>query len=142
MQQFKNNRFVDDVFILNENNVSQFIKKIGFLKKIKAAIPAPVEQLPHLAEGQVKHYSKKLFDIILSLTAIVLLSPVFVIIAAVIRVESRGPVLYCSPRVGRGYKVFKFYKFRTMEVGADSKVPEMFHLNQYICDKKSPLFLR
>jgi lipopolysaccharide/colanic/teichoic acid biosynthesis glycosyltransferase len=97
-----------------------------------------------MKEGPVKHFGKKLFDILVSLTAIILLSPVFLIIAALIKLESKGPVLYCSPRVGRGYRIFKFYKFRTMHVGADSKVPELYHLNQYntICDKKSPHFFK
>jgi lipopolysaccharide/colanic/teichoic acid biosynthesis glycosyltransferase len=146
--QFKNSRFIDDVFVLNDNNVHQFIKKIGFLKKMKASMPesnsAAAELLPDHKDSQIKHVTKKLFDIIVSLAAIILLSPIFLIIAAIIKLESRGPVLYCSPRVGRGYKVFKFYKFRTMEVDADRKVHDMYHLNQYntVCDKKSPLFFK
>jgi lipopolysaccharide/colanic/teichoic acid biosynthesis glycosyltransferase len=147
LQKYKNSRFIDDVFILNENSVTQFIKKIIFLKKMKAAVPqgsSTSSALPDITESPVRHFGKKLFDILVSLTAIILLSPVFLIIAALIRLESKGPVLYCSPRVGRGYKIFKFYKFRTMQVGADSKVPELYHLNQYntICDKKSPLFFK
>lgn len=144
----KNCRFVDDVFILNENNVDQFIKKIGFLRKIKAAMPengnAPVNYSFDQKEGDFKRFIKKVFDITVSITAIILLLPVFLIIAAIVKLESRGPVLYCSPRVGRGYKVFTFYKFRTMEVGAESKVPDLCHLNQYntVTDKKCPLFFK
>jgi lipopolysaccharide/colanic/teichoic acid biosynthesis glycosyltransferase len=148
LQQLKYISFIDDVFTLNENNVSQLIKKIGFLKKMKASTPAEsnnaLDMLPNQEEGQIRHYSKKLFDILVSLIAIVVLAPVFLIIAALIKLESRGPVLYCSPRVGRGYRVFNFYKFRTMEVGADSKVHDLYHLNQYntVTDKKSPLFFK
>lgn len=147
LQKYKNSRFIDDVFVLNENSVNQFIKKINFLKKMKAAVPqdnSTPSPLPDIKEGPVKHFGKKVFDILVSLIAITILSPVFLIIAALIKLESKGPVLYCSPRVGRGYKIFKFYKFRTMHVGADSKVPELYHLNQYntICDKTSPLFFK
>ena len=148
LQKYKNSRFIDDVFVLNENSVAQFVKKINFLRKMKAAVPqessTPSTLLADIQEGQVKHFGKKLFDIAVSLIAIIILSPVFLIIAALIKLESKGPVLYCSPRVGRGYRIFKFYKFRTMHVGADSKVPELYHLNQYntICDKNSPLFFK
>jgi lipopolysaccharide/colanic/teichoic acid biosynthesis glycosyltransferase len=147
LQKYKNSRFIDDVFVVNENSVNQFVKKINFLRKMKAAVPqdnSTPSALPDIKEGPVKHFGKKVFDILVSLTAITILSPVFLIIAALIKLESKGPVLYCSPRVGRGYKIFKFYKFRTMHVGADSKVPELYHLNQYntICDKTSPLFFK
>jgi len=146
LQQFKNSSFVDDVFVLNDKNVHQFIKKISFLKKIKASMreksSAIFEFLP--TKEQVASFGKKLFDIVVSLVAVIALSPVFLIIAAIIKLESRGPVFYCSPRVGRGYKVFKFYKFRTMIMGADTKVNDLYHLNQYntVCDKKSPLFFK
>lgn len=148
LQQYKNNRFIDDVFSLNENSVNQFIKKIGFLKKMKASMPAnntsPVNFPIDKKEGDFKSLTKKLFDIVVSIIAIIVLLPVFLLIAAIIKLESRGPVLYCSPRVGRGYKVFNFYKFRTMEVGADRKVNDLYHLNQYAtdADKKSPLFFK
>ncbi|HET9277863.1 MAG TPA: sugar transferase [Flavitalea sp.] len=146
LQQFKKSSFVDDVFVLNDTNVHQFIKKIGFLKKIKASMREKsnviFEFLP--AEEQIASFGKKLFDIVVSVLAMVVLSPVFLIIAAIIKLESRGPVFYCSPRVGRGYKVFKFYKFRTMIMGADTKVNDLYHLNQYntVCDKKSPMFFK
>jgi len=148
LHQFKHNRFIDDIFILKENNLNQFIKKIAFLKKVKASLTDTSNPLEAVGEDQkgeyIKHVSKKIFDIVVSLVAIIVLSPVFVIIAAIIKLESRGPVLYCSPRVGRGYKVFNFFKFRTMEVGADRKVNDLYHLNQYntVTGNKSPLFFK
>src|SRR4029077_6095784 len=65
------------------------------------------------------------------LTALLLLSPVFILIAIAIRVESKGPILYISKRAGRGYKIFDFFKFRTMLAGADNRIHELSHLNQY-----------
>ena len=147
LQQYKFKQGIDDVFILNENTVQQFINKIGFLKKIKTAVSDDLAVL----EGQsvdhhlnITDFGKQIFDITIALIAIVILSPVFLLIAALIKLESKGPVLYCSPRVGRGYKIFNFYKFRTMEVGADSKVHDLYHLNQYntISDTKSPMFFK
>ncbi len=53
------------------------------------------------------------------------------LIALAIRIESKGPIFYISKRAGRGYKIFNFYKFRTMFAGADLRVQELSHLNQY-----------
>jgi lipopolysaccharide/colanic/teichoic acid biosynthesis glycosyltransferase len=144
LNQYKNNQYVDDVFVLNHGTVNQFIKKIGFLKRIKETAETPVQVSADSNEKPLKVFWKQFFDIVFALIALAVLSPLFMIIAAVIRLESKGPVIYCSPRVGRGYKIFKFYKFRTMEVGADLKVPDLVHLNQYPSksDKKSPMFFK
>ena len=148
LQPYKFIQGIDDVFILNENTLNQFISKIGFLKKIKAAVSENTVSSggqsvdPH--KLNITDFGKQIFDFIVAVIAIVVFSPVFLIIAALIKLESKGPVLYCSPRVGRGYKIFNFYKFRTMEVGADSKVHDLYHLNQYntVTDTKSPLFFK
>lgn len=78
-----------------------------------------------------------------SVTALLLLSPVFLLIALAIRIESRGPIFYISKRAGRGYKIFDFYKFRTMFAGADLRIQELAHLNQYSENKqKGPSFFK
>src|SRR6185369_10573842 len=74
---------------------------------------------------------KRSFDILVSFTALLLLSPLFFLIALAIRIESKGPIFYISKRAGRGYKIFDFYKFRTMFAGADLRIKELSHLNQY-----------
>jgi lipopolysaccharide/colanic/teichoic acid biosynthesis glycosyltransferase len=48
-----------------------------------------------------------------------------------VRFESKGPVFYYSLRVGTGYKIFKFFKFRSMYVNADQRLKDLKHLNQY-----------
>ncbi|MEQ1796422.1 MAG: sugar transferase [Lacibacter sp.] len=78
---------------------------------------------------------KRIFDITFSSLALLLLSPLFLIIAVLIRLESKGAVFYYSLRVGTGYKVFRFYKFRSMSSGADAKLKELSHLNQYNTQK-------
>jgi len=62
---------------------------------------------------------KRLFDILLSLAALIVLSPVLVLIALLVVLTSPGPVLYKSPRVGEGGRAFSMLKFRTMCQGAD-----------------------
>ncbi|MBN2121170.1 MAG: sugar transferase [Candidatus Omnitrophica bacterium] len=62
---------------------------------------------------------KRLFDIIFSLTGLILTFPLFLIVAIFIKLEDKGPVFYPGIRVGKGGKHFKMFKFRTMVVNAD-----------------------
>lgn len=62
----------------------------------------------------VNKYSKRLFDIFSSLAAIIILSPVMIVIALIIKFTSPGPVLFEQIRVGKENKNFKMYKFRSM----------------------------
>jgi len=57
---------------------------------------------------------KRIIDIIISVLGIITLSPLFILIAIIIKAESRGPVLFRQKRVGKNEKIFKIDKFRTM----------------------------
>ncbi len=84
---------------------------------------------------------KRVFDMFFSGMALLMLSPLFLIIYLAIKLESKGPAFYYSLRVGTGYQVFKFYKFRSMYVNADQRLKDLKHLNQYDTDaaaKKAP----
>lgn len=81
-------------------------------------------------------FIKRLFDIVVSSFALLLLSPFFLIIALAIRLESKGKVFYASKRVGTAYKIFDFYKFRSMRTGADAMLKDLKHLNQYETETK------
>lgn len=59
-------------------------------------------------------FVKRLIDIILSLVAIVILSPVFLIVALIIRFDSKGKVVFGHERIGKNMKKIKVYKFRSM----------------------------
>lgn len=74
---------------------------------------------------------KRLFDIIASGVALLLLSPVFLFTAFAIRLESKGPVIYTSQRVGSNYRIFGFLKFRSMYTDADKRLEEFKKHNQY-----------
>lgn len=63
---------------------------------------------------------KRLFDIVASVLGLILLSPLFLILAIWIKLDSKGPVFYRQVRVGRHNKDFRIFKFRTMRLGADS----------------------
>jgi O-antigen biosynthesis protein WbqP len=59
----------------------------------------------------------RVLDVIISLFVIVLLSPLFLVIAILIKLNSKGPVFFIQSRIGRNNELFKFYKFRTMKIG-------------------------
>jgi len=64
---------------------------------------------------------KRLFDIILSVFGLVIISPIFIVISFLIVLTSKGPVFYIQERIGRNSKPFKLFKFRSMRVGSDKK---------------------
>ena len=64
---------------------------------------------------------KRLFDIFASGLGLLILSPLFLILAIWIKLDSKGPVFYRQVRVGRGNKDFRIFKFRSMRVGADKQ---------------------
>jgi lipopolysaccharide/colanic/teichoic acid biosynthesis glycosyltransferase len=76
-------------------------------------------------------FAKRVFDVFFAGLALLLLSPLFLVIYILVRLESKGPAFYYSLRVGTGYRIFRFYKFRSMYVNADQRLKEFKHLNQY-----------
>ncbi len=72
---------------------------------------------------------KRIFDIICSFIGIVILSPILIITAIAIKIESKGPVLFKSKRVGTNYKIFDFLKFRSMYTDAEERLKELSKAN-------------
>ncbi len=64
---------------------------------------------------------KRTFDILASAAGLLLLSPLFLVVALWIKCDSRGPVFYRQTRVGRGNRDFRLFKFRSMYVDSDKK---------------------
>ncbi len=140
IEQIVKQYFIDEIYITipSERKVSaeiiQKIIKLGKTIRVVAehfglpyshvrlnylgAIPLLVyfEKSAHGAEGA----AKRLLDIFISGFVLILLMPLFIIIACLIKLESFGPVLYVSKRSGRKGVIFDFYKFRSMRENADS----------------------
>lgn len=76
-------------------------------------------------------FVKRTLDVLAVAPALLLLSPIFLCIAAAIRLEDRGPVFYWQPRVGRNGRTFAFPKFRSMRVDSDVVRQQIEHLNQH-----------
>ncbi|MBD3237396.1 MAG: exopolysaccharide biosynthesis protein [Candidatus Eisenbacteria bacterium] len=73
---------------------------------------------------------KRLFDFAVALGATLLLSPLMLLIVVAIRLDSPGPILYVSTRLGRRARPFRFLKFRSMRAGADRMKDQLAHLNE------------
>ena len=79
-------------------------------------------------------YIKRLLDIVLSLIAIIVLSPVYLIVAIVVRIQMGSPILFSQDRIGKDEKVFKLYKFRSMTNEKDENgklLPEEKRLTKF-----------
>lgn len=63
----------------------------------------------------------RFFDIIFSIIGLVILSPIFIVLYLLIRIESKGGGFYSQERIGKNGKPFKLYKFRSMRIGSDKK---------------------
>ena len=68
-------------------------------------------------------YGKRALDLTVSVPALIALSPALLVIAALVKAGSPGPVFYAQERVGRRGRPFRLYKFRTMVMGADKAGP-------------------
>lgn len=89
--------------------------------------------LLHVAVPQyegTKHAAKAVFDVSVAVVLSILLSPLLLIIALMVRLSSRGPVIFKQERVGLNGKTFKMLKFRTMIDGAENRLGELLPLNE------------
>jgi lipopolysaccharide/colanic/teichoic acid biosynthesis glycosyltransferase len=80
--------------------------------------------------GFYLRFGKRLLDVAGAFIGLLLASPVLLIAALAIKLESRGPVFYCSTRIGKGGRPFPFFKLRSMVDGADQRRHALAHLNE------------
>ncbi len=113
------------------NDVFQIIKKYIRLyleaRSQSERFKTPVFLFPKLRIP----IGKRLFDIVVSSFLILILSPLLITVYLAIIMESKGPAVYRSKRIGAGYYMFDFYKFRSMYADADKRLKEYMMHNQY-----------
>lgn len=73
---------------------------------------------------------KRLFDLVMSVFALVVLSPVFLGAVIAIKLEDGGPAFFAQTRLTKGGREFKMYKFRSMRMGAEEELEELMDLNE------------
>jgi lipopolysaccharide/colanic/teichoic acid biosynthesis glycosyltransferase len=117
--------------IINTASVTEFNKKIQFISDRENILFDDEAPKYRILKFKIPVW-KRLFDIVFSGLAIILLSPIFIITAIAIRLESPGPVLFKSKRVGTNYTIFDFLKFRSMYIDAEERLHELSkEHNQY-----------
>jgi len=125
---------IDDYFLF-PIEIGRIISRLTFLIDYKKNT-----SIRFVETDPIKPYKtpmvKRLFDIVMATIASIVLLPLMVIVVIAIKLESKGPFYYISPRAGANFKVFGFIKFRSMYCGSDShkRLKELSHLNQYATD--------
>jgi lipopolysaccharide/colanic/teichoic acid biosynthesis glycosyltransferase len=138
-------RGLDDYFCGNITAAS--LKRLDFIYKLKTYKNKRGDK-PYVAQHiddvpKIKLWAlKRTFDIVVSGGAIIFLLPVMIITAILIRFDSKGPIFYIAKRAGSGYKIFDFYKFRSMRTGADVELQKLSHLNQYTDNPEQSVFFK
>jgi len=125
-----------DDFITVPIDIDQLVTRVKFLYWYKLNYQENIKEDIVVKDYRIP-WAKRSFDIFIASLALLILSPILITAALLIRLESRGSVFYISKRVGTGYKVFNFYKFRSMFTGADARLKELMHLNQYIDEEET-----
>ena len=75
-------------------------------------------------------FFKRVFDVVASFLGLVILSPLFLVVAILIFAEDKGNPFYCQTRIGKSGKPFKMFKFRSMCKDADQLLPQLQELNE------------
>ena len=129
---------INDTISLS-SSVTELNKKIQFIADREGMLFDDQEPIYRMLKFKIPIW-KRLFDIFFSLLGIIILSPVFIITAIAIRLESKGPIVYKSKRVGTNYTIFDFLKFRSMYVDAEQRLKEVAKEegNQYAEQNKDP----
>ena len=104
------------------NNVQNNLAYEHFIQTAYPHMASKEDILVYPAGKRLYGFLKRLGDIVLSVMALIVLSPLFLIVAAAIKIDSKGPVIFTQQRVGKNGKLFKMYKFRSMCVDAEEKL--------------------
>ena len=107
-----------------EATVTELNKKIQFISDRENILFDDERPKYHMLRFKIPVW-KRMFDIVFSVLAIIILSPVFILTAIAIRLESKGPILFKSKRVGTNYTIFDFLKFRSMYIDAEQRLQEL-----------------
>lgn len=118
----------DDLFPKNFSK-GDLITRLEYFTK-RRNYQATQQAISHILAVKIPLW-KRSIDIISTGLALLLLSPILAIVSILIKLDSKGPIVYKSRRVGAGYKIFEIYKFRTMRTDADQLIKNMGSLNMY-----------
>ena len=129
------------VALLEEQGITTHLLLDFFPQKIARSQPVDLDGVPMVSLHSTPTFSwrteaKRIFDLLASILLLLILTPLFVIIAIAIKVDSAGPVFFIQQRVGLSKRRFRMFKFRTMLPDAETRMKELEHLNE----KSGPIF--
>jgi len=133
--QLPNQRMLD---IITECEVLQVSFRIvpGILEIIASRVDIdevggiPLITVTEIGLKGFNAFVKRSIDVVVSAVLLVILSPVYLLISILIKLDSRGAVFYSQERVGKDGRTFKMYKFRSMVTGADEMIPELEKMSE------------
>ncbi len=111
--------------------VPRFFEMIPSTAQLHALQSLSLVSLPPPRLSSSSLFLKRTMDLVLAMGTLVLLSPLLLLIAIVIKLESPGPVIFRQVRMGKGDRKFSVLKFRTMVADADARKAEVAHLNKH-----------
>jgi exopolysaccharide biosynthesis polyprenyl glycosylphosphotransferase len=114
--------------------VPRFFELVGSEVGMHAVEGISLVGLPPMRLSHSSRLLKVVLDVTLAALGLLLLLPLFVTVAVLIRLDSAGPVFFRQVRMGYGGKTFRIFKFRTMYRDAEERKSEVQHLNQHLVD--------
>ncbi|WP_460946096.1 sugar transferase [Spirosoma daeguense] len=127
---------VTDMLVINEDNYAIQSKISYYLKLTNRMQAYGANNYIYTVNRFRLPWWKRTIDILVSFLILLILSPVLLLVAILIKLDSRGPVFYKSKRAGANYYVFNMYKFRTMSASADKLISNMASHNIYATEEK------
>ncbi len=129
------------VALLEEQGIVVHLLSDFFPHRLARYQPAEFQGIPLVSLFSAPTLSwrtefKRLLDLLIATVFLVFLVPLLVLVAIAIKLDSHGPVLFVQERMGFNKRRFRMFKFRTMEVDAESRLKELEHLNE----KQGPIF--
>jgi lipopolysaccharide/colanic/teichoic acid biosynthesis glycosyltransferase len=125
LARFKRYEFIDELVFLNEFTGQALQQKVNFLKGMKQKRVLQPEtckvETSFPAYPTVRAALKRGLDLLIASTLLAVLSPVMLLIALAVKLDTGGPVLFGTIRTGRGFRIFHLYKFNTVIQDADKK---------------------
>ena len=105
-------------------SITEFNKKIQFISDRENMLFDDQQAKYRMLRFKIPVW-KRVFDVFFALIALILTSPIFIITAIAIKLESKGPAIFKSKRVGANYTIFNFLKFRSMYQDAEERLKEV-----------------
>ena len=118
--------------------VPRLFELIGPGVDIHSVEGMPLVGLTPFRLSRSSQFVKRAADVTVALVALVVLAPLFALIAVVIKLDSPGPVFFRQLRMGSGGETFRIFKFRTMTADADERKAELAHLNKHVRNGGDP----